>query len=420
MTSRAGFSGLVTGLIATLVMYLWHAACSGLPEKSWLARYAAQIWIAAVGLAFLVLTGSFFAARWSGSARLWRRAVLGGLAGGLAGSIVYCFWGAAASHSLFPPPALLSSDQAARMAIIQAIIDATVKTFLALFFGGIILGAAGGLMAGSQRRHTVDVFDKEEPQMAMNAAITAVPASIVAVTLTAVIFTRLSAITDEGSAASMQTASIANLPLAVSLLILLLSHFALTLVVPHESDQSEHRCGMDEVKMAAYVGIAAAPVLVLVLYLIERRLFSNPLVIVAVVACGGLSLVCLYSLINRVLPKKASFPVPQDDRQRLEASLFGSIARSRGSRLVMLCIGCGLVMVLPLCISVLSVLVNLTPVLDNSAFAFIAPGPWRLFKIQALVNGGSMAAAILLLTAIYLFYLNLGRWFSKWNASRLK
>ena len=216
----------------------------------------------------------------------------------------------------------------------------------------------------------------------------------------------------------MSADRILDLPLAVSLLNLLISHIALTLVVPHEARESEHRCGMDEVKMAAFVGIGATPLSILLLLLIDPGLFSKTIVLVTLLACAGLSLISLYSLLVLIFPKKATFAVPESEHQRIEASLFGSIARSHGPRLVMLCIGCGVVMVLPLCVSVLSLLVNLSPILDSSAFAFISDGLWRLFQMQALVNGGAIGASVILLIIIYIFYLNLGRWFSKWNATR--
>ena len=84
--------------------------------------------------------------------------------------------------------------------------------------------------------------------------------------------------------------TILELPLAVSLLLLLISQFALTLVIPHEARQAEHRCGLDEVKMAAFVGIAAAPILVLVLFLTDVESFSNPLVLAALLASTAMSL----------------------------------------------------------------------------------------------------------------------------------
>jgi len=95
--------------------------------------------------------------------------------------------------------------------------------------------------------------------------------------------------------------------------------------------------------------------------------------------------------------------------------LFGTIAQSNGPRLVMLCIGCGLAMVLPLHVTVISTLINL---LADPAFEQVASAEAarKLFLTQALVSAGLMTASAALLTGIYLFYLNLGRWFNRRNA----
>jgi len=100
-----------------------------------------------------------------------------------------------------------------------------------------------------------------------------------------------------------------NLPLTVSLVLVLVSHFALTLIVPHEAQQAEHLCGMDEVKMAAYVGIGASPVLVLLLLLVRMELFLNPIVVAALLASAVMSLKSLQTLIRVILPRRATFPI---------------------------------------------------------------------------------------------------------------
>jgi hypothetical protein len=102
----------------------------------------------------------------------------------------------------------------------------------------------------------------------------------------------------------------------------------------------------------------------------------------------------------------------------VEARWFGTIANSRGPRLVVLCIGCGLVMVLPLYVSVFSVLINLSSGTASSTFSQPIPEvAWRLFLSQALASIGIVTAAGVALTVIYLFYLNLGRWFSSTHSS---
>ncbi len=214
--------------------------------------------------------------------------------------------------------------------------------------------------------------------------------------------------------------TLADLPLAVSLLLVLISQLALTLVIPHETRQAEHRCGLDEVKMAAYVSIGAAPLLILLLLLADATAFSNPLVIIALLISSGFSLISIHLLVKRILPRRAAFPVPQGTRQKREALLFGTIAVSSGQRLVLLCTGCGLVMVLPMYVSVISVLVNLNHLLTDSTYLQpLAEVPWGLYLTQALVSLGIIIASITLLILIYLFYLNLGRWFSKRNKRHL-
>ena len=176
------------------------------------------------------------------------------------------------------------------------------------------------------------------------------PASVVAAVASAVLFSRL---------VEAVGRSILDWTLAVSLMLVLLSHLILTMVVPHEAYQAEHRSGTDEVKMAAYVGIGAAPILALLLFLVERRLSLHPLVIASLLISAGLSLKSLHTLFRLILPRRAEFPVPQTSGEKAEAMFFGTIADSQGPRLVVLCIGCGLVMVLPLYVTVVSVLINL-------------------------------------------------------------
>jgi hypothetical protein len=385
MTTRAGFVGILTGLITVMVLVYPLA----------IARYATSIyWISAVLAVLVTVGGGLLAGRWSGSVRPVRCALLGGLAGGLAGVIVFCLLGAAsAGLTVFAPT---------RVECIAMMMRQTQGTFLSLFLGGIVLGSLGGWLSSPRQDGREELFDKSEPQMAMNAAITAVPASIVAGALSAFVFSRL--------ADSIGKSSILDMPLTVSLLLVLLSHLALTLVVPHEAQQAEHACGMDEVKMAAFVGIAAAPVLALLLFLVDARLLLKPQVIVALLAGMAMSLRSLQVLSKIVMPRRASLLAPLADRQKIEATWFGTIADSHGTRLVVLCIGCGLVMILPLYVTVISVLINLTICLGQSAPAKLAQ---TLFLTQALASSGIVAAAILLLIAIYLFYLNLGRWFKR-------
>jgi hypothetical protein len=194
------------------------------------------------------------------------------------------------------------------------------------------------------------------------------------------------------------------MPLYVSLLLVLISHFALTLIIPHEAQQAEHRCGMDEVKMAGFIGIAAAPVLAILLLVTDLKSFSNPLVIVALFASVIMSLKSLYDLFKVILPRRDSFPIPQDNSQKFEAKWFGSIADSDGPRLIVLCIGCGLLMFLPMYLTVFSVLINLSQPAEAAQ---------RLFLTHVLTSAGLAVAPMLVLIIIYLFYFNLGRWFKR-------
>jgi hypothetical protein len=278
---------------------------------------------------------------------------------------------------------------------IAAMVNRTQWAFLILFLSGVGLGSLGGWLAHPRSEGRADVFDKSEPQMAMNATLTVLPASIITAALTAGIFYRLS---------DSIGINVLDMPLTVSLLLALISHLALTLIIPHEAREAEHCCGMDEVKMAAYVGIGTAPVLAILLSLVDINLLANPRVIVALLASSAMSLKSLQTLLKTIMPGRDSFPIPQDD---IEAKLFGSIADSHGPRLVALCTGCGLVMVLPLHATVVSVLINLS-------------SAQNIFLTQALVSSGMATASITLLSVIYLFYLNLGRWFKRLRAQQLK
>ncbi len=415
MTTKAGWAGLLTGLAATLLLFYPLAV-------AWPSDSADWPWI--VAAAILTLGGGSLAGRWSGSSHPTRCAALGGLAGGLAGTLVFCLLGAAAAGlagaaPLFEQAANNPLRQHPQIELIAGIARQTQGAFLASFLGGIGLGLLGGWLACPRRGAQADVFDKSAPQMALNAAITAAPASVVAAGLAAAVFSHLAGLAGKqaGTAASAQ---ILDLPLAAALLLALISHFALTLVAPHEARQAEHRCGMDEVKMAACVGIGAAPALALLLFFTEAEVFSKPLVVIALLASAGMSLKSLQTLFALILPGRAAFPAPQDDRHETEAKLFGTIANSHGPRLVALCTGCGLVMILPLHVTVFSVLINLASLLAAPVFPQPAPVEVarKLFLTQALSSAGLMAASASLLIVIYLFYLNLGRWFSKWNSSR--
>jgi len=418
MTTRAGFTGILTGLAITLIIYLLFICQPQAFLAGRLPGSALFPWVAIILVVFLMLAGGWWAGRRSGSAQPGRRVVLGVLAGSLAGVILFCLWGSATAGSarwIFP----VDLTSVSRVEYIDTIIHQTTGLFLTLFLGGCVIGALGGLLANIDQQQHKDVFDKAAPQMAMNATITAVPASIVATALASYVFSRLSVLLGDQIGQTIPGGSIFTPPLGVSLLLVVVSHLSLTLVIPHEARQAEHRCGLDEVKMAAYVGIGAAPLLILFLSLANPEALTSPLVQVALLVTSIMSLRSLYHLHKLILPRRASFQAPQEENKKTEAKLFGTIAASRGLRLVVLCIGCGLVMVLPLYVSVISVLINLNHAVLNTPFPQPFTGvPWSLYKTQALTSSIVVAASITLLVVIYLFYLNLGRWFNKRNANQ--
>lgn len=401
---------MLTGLISTIVIHLLFAVS----PRAFLTGAAGGtrwlVWMAAAALAVVIFGGGWIAVRWSRSVQPWRRAVLGALSGALAGTVVFCLWGAAAAGAAkwALSEVRVIDGMIAQVEIINAVILQTMEAFCVLFLGGGMLGALGGWAAAPPRwAGQADKFDREAPQMAMNASITAVPASVFAAALAAAIFPHVFDIAGTSGIKVFQ-GNFGLLPLGVALLLVLVSHLALTLVVPHEARQAEHRCGTDEVKMAAFVGIAAAPVLVLLLALIDAQLFQNPIIDAALLASVVMSAGNVYSLVRIVLPRRASFPVPQAGQQKTEAVLFGTIAVSRAPRLAVLCTGCGLAMMLPFYVCVVSLLINLSHAMADSGASVCG-----LFKTQALVSSGMIAAAAVVLTLIYMFYLNLGRWWRK-------
>ena len=378
MTTRAGTAGLLAGLAAAgLLFLLWTPSA----------------WAALAGAGALALAGGWAAARWSGSVEGWRCAALGAVSGGLAGALVFCLWGAAWA----------GSGGVLALARPEALVRQTLAVFLALFAGGGGLGMLGGALAGWQQRlpGSVDRFDKEAPQMAMNAAITAACATAVAAVLAALVFTRLGALLSGPAGAAGLAGTLVRPPLGVALLLTLIAQAALLAVVPHEARQAEHRCGTDEVKMAATVAIGVAPLLAALLLGVAPQLYAWPPLVAALLVSAGLSLAALQVLRRVVLPRRAAFPVPPAGRAQAEARYFGSIARSRGPRLAVLCAGCGLLMVLPFYIVVAAPLINLSQPAGD------------LYRLQALASTGLIVAASAALTGMYWFYLWLGRWYSR-------
>jgi hypothetical protein len=247
--------------------------------------------------------------------------------------------------------------------------------------------------------------------MALNIAITAVPASIVALILSAAVF--------QSTRPKYGVSSPEPLwiwPVGTAFFLTLLSQLALTLVIPHETGNVVNRCGLDEIKMAAYVGIAAFPCLGLALgFILSTQILQQPILWLGLLGSGILSLICLRYLIKVIYPKRASLPPPVDEREKLAAKWFGSIASARGDHLVELCLGCGWAMVMPLYVTVFSLMINMIYLTSGLDFMTTPDGMTRLFLAQAVVSMGLFAAAAVVLTIIYLFYMHLGRRFSRRN-----
>lgn len=382
MTTRAGWTGLLTGLIASLAAYLLYRP----PD----AGQGTLAWTAAGLILLIMVLGGWLAARRSGSRQRGRCAVLGALAGGAAGTLVFYLWGAAAAGLMVGK--ILSESE-----LVQSLLVSTCTMFLVLFGGGSLCGALGGWLASLGRSPQPDSFDKKDPQMALNVTVTAVPACVFAAVVSAVLSSSL--------AGRIGKQFIADLPLELSLLLFLLSLLTLGFVLPHEARQAEHRCGMDEVKMLGAVGIGAAPVLALLLFLFYPKSFSNPLVIAILIIGLILSLKNMWFMRTLVIPRRAQLPAPWEEQTKQEAVLFGSISNSKAPRLIKLCVGCGLVMMLPLQACVISLMVNLNNVGTASNGA--------LFLKQAALNVGISAAAVAVLILIYLLYLYLGRRYNR-------
>jgi hypothetical protein len=394
MTTQAGWIGILAGMITGILLVpLTILVLNG---NSWAAWGNDLLFI------LMMTGGGYIASRKSLATRRWRCTILGGLAGALAGSLTFCLWGGVAAGIN------LASSGADMAYLISQIIRRTEGFFLALFVSGTLLGAMGGWISRIGKQNQEEVFNKVDPQMAMNTTITATAASVVTVIIAAVVFSHLEVL--PGLEGGIDRSAVL-LPVRASMLLVFISQLALTLVVPHETIQAEHRNGMNEVKMAAYVSIATAPVLLVVMPLIDVNFLSDLLIDLGLAGSAVLSVVSIFILIRKVMPRRNSFPLPPEDWKKTEHSLFGSIAGSVAWRLVELCAGCGIVMVLPVYACVLAVLINVAGVMSGGT-----PGYSSVIWLKhALASVGVMAAVILFLSAIYIFYLNLGRWFSRRN-----
>ena len=399
MTTRAGFIGFISGIILSAIVHIAMAAWSGAVVQN---EYLVNLhWIIQCVIALLLIATGYWAARWNGSKERWRCVALGSLAAIVAVIFLYGLWGAAFA---------VIQLSAMQTIPITVMIQFTIALFFELLISGSLLGALGGFIYHPSKTLEKDLFNKEEPQMAMNASITAVSASIVAVAITAVTFPKLS-----GYLGYARGSFGPNLfPLYAALVLAVSSQYALTLVVPHETEQAEHVSGMDEVKMAAFVGIGTAPLLILLLLIINIQLLGDLFVIGLLVCSAGMSLYSIRSLVRLVLPKRNSYPKHSTKEQETLATFFGSIANSKAWRLVTLCIGCGMAMVFPIYIAVLAPLYNINAISNAGApFGYHSVQAQQLFWTHIKTSMGLNLIVILVLSAMYIFYLNLGKWFRK-------
>lgn len=371
MTTRAGRVALIGSAVLLLCVYLLPG---GWPSTLWLI----------LPTLLVVLIGAL-AARFAGSHELWRCTALGLLAGALAASFLYCFWFAAA---IYTPGVSVS-----------VLLHSLVLGFSILFIVVSLLAALGGLLYGLSIQRRPDEFNLDDPQMALNASLTADIAALFALIFTAAFYSRL--------AVAYADASLLHLPLLEVLALLLLIQLCLTLVLPHETRLARHRPGLDEVRMAAFIDIATAPLAILLVSLLAPLALSFPWVIGLLLGSGVLSLTALLILLHRIQPRRHQMPAPD-----AKALWFGSIGSSHAGRLITLCFGCGIVLVLPFSIPLISVLLNFakmglfgnTPLFDQ-----LNLGKGNLALWQGLVNGGLMVVLGFLLSMVYIFYYFLGK-----------
>jgi hypothetical protein len=433
MTTRAGMSGLVTGCVLIVVLfYPFYIILPGIFVYGWPAR-SERLGLALVAVAAAVLVaGGGWAAWWGGARSRAQRASLGAVAGSLAGLVLFCGLGAAAAGAAGAGPLLASavalSGNAGRSIWLHVestirIVWWTGETFWALALVGAVLGAVGGLYVRPFPPPAGwEPYDQRHPQMALNAAITAVPSAAGAALLAAYIYSvllgQLRSVV--GLTFSLPPQGVLLWPVVTALLIYLVSLAALALVTPHEARQARHRCGLDEVKMAAWVGIFVPPALAVLLYLINPALALTPTVFSVLLVSGALCVSQILTLRALILPKRAQLPPPVNP---MEALLFGSISRSQGPRLVVLCLGCGLAVMAPAYVGVGAAALSLglmsmplqSVFLGGSVGTALSQAALvqRLYLAQPALALGLMGGAALALCVLYLFYLQLGRWFSQ-------
>jgi len=384
MTTRAG-------LVALISSTLFIVVCAQ-TDNFWVV---VPSWSLIIILPiYFVLTGAL--AAWvAGTHEIGRSTLIGMFAGALFGALIYCFW--------------IEGIEFAGMSIrdlLGSVVDLSVLLFFTIFIVTTILGTLGGLLYGLFTPHRPDVFNLNDPQMALNASLSADIAAVLSVTLTAAFYSRMAAFTG-----SFQLVRVTMIEI---LFILLFIQGCLTIILPHETRMAQHRPGLDEVRMAAFIDIFTGPLVILAVVLLAPEVLVVPWVIGFLKLSAFLSLIAFLILKATIQPRRALLPAPGGQEAGTKTLLFGSIGNSHSGRLMVLCFGCAIVLVLPFSIPLITIWLSLNE-LNQIGYAplfdALGRGQFDLRFWQILINGGLMLALGILLSAIYLFYLFLGRKF---------
>jgi len=385
------------------------------------ADWSGQSWAAAGILAALMvslLVGSGgLAAAWSGAPQPWRRIGLGALAGWLAALTLFCSLGAATGGALGLGYGFrrLGAQGIAPWTVAETLWQITAWThrlFWGLTLGGILLGALGGWrFAPATITRRTPPAGKADPMMALNVSLTALPAATLAVWLAVGLYSWLT------TRLSLPRPSLLHGPLTTALLLYLAAQLALLGATSHEARQATHRCGLDEVKMAAYVGVVTPVLLIAGLGWLNWPLLGTPLVLLCLLFSLGLLARQIRVLYTAILPRRAQLPLPV---AALEATFFGTIATARWQPLTLLCLGGALLIVAPLyvvgaaALSILFIPLSTAPALITVG-GLTAATPHalvqRLYLVQALTGWGAILGLAAALTVLYLGYAALGRRF---------
>lgn len=381
MTTRAGIVGILAGLLGAILANI-------------LTEFQVSDLVIFIVLTVIYFCSSLVALFYSRSRNSSRNDSLGGLCGGISAAMVYLFWGAT------------KSVMTVQTLDLSALINSTLHMFGSLFFWGGMIGSLGGSCQYWLVRKKKEEIDLTDPQMGMNAAISVVVATLFNLILTILFYTRLGEIS--------QQPELSKQPALYASSLLFVAQASLTLVLKHEAKMAQHRSGLDEVKMAAFVSIATAPAFTAVFFWLHPESLPSELEVMFLAFSWVLSLASVWILFKKVLPRRKELPAPQTQMGQKRALLFGSIGASNAGRLLTLCIGCGIVIALPMCVTLVSVGLNLAAAgyLGSSPFTqMLAQSRVNLNLWQILLNGGLMLAFAALLSAIYLFYLGLGKKF---------